>query len=84
MTTYEIPELDSEALGMAGMAFIHSPGPTDSRRVRDAVTAYLYVMAAATEADGWRLYPSWGEVRDAVAQARASHDENRRRAEAES
>lgn len=84
MTTYEIPELDSEALGMAGMAFIHSPGPTDSKRVRDAITAYLYAIEAATEADGWRLYPSWGEVRDAVAHARVVHEENRRRAEVES
>lgn len=84
MTTYEIPELDSEALGMAGMALIHSPEPTDNKRVRDAITAYLYAIDAATEADGWRVYPSWGEVRDAVAQARVAHEENRRRAQAES
>lgn len=82
--TGQIPALDSEALGMAGMAFIHSPGPTDNRRVRDAVTAYLYASQAAIESDGWRVYPSWAEVRGVVADARAAHEQNRRREEAES
>lgn len=69
----DIPEIDDEALGMAGMAFIHSPGPTDNKRVRDAVTAYLFTTRQAVEDDGWRIYPSWERVRAAVEAARAQH-----------
>lgn len=65
-----IPEIDNEALGMAAMAFIHSPGPTDNNRVRDAVTAYLFTTQQAVEDDGWRIYPSWERVRAAVEAAR--------------
>lgn len=58
------PDIDREALSMAGMAFIHSAGPTDAYRVRAATIAYLYSIANIRELHEMRTYPSWQEVRD--------------------
>lgn len=75
------PTLDRHAFATAGMAFIESPERTDAGRVRDAVHAYLYTVANIRPADvrafgpapttvEVRVYPSWAEVRDYLAEVR--------------
>lgn len=68
------PDVDREALSMAHMAYIHSPGPTGSDRVRDAITAYLYSVANIRELHGMRAYPSWQEVRDYLTETTGADD----------
>lgn len=68
------PAIDHEALSMAGMAYIHSPGPTGATRVRDAITAYLYSVANVRDLHGMRAYPSWQEVRDYLAETTGADD----------